>query len=93
MHAYENSHLPERLVHNASNDALEMPAVVAVGGGGDGTQLQLELEEVLERMVGMVEYNESHFAIHASCDIGLQYRQNSNFHEQFQAYQCLRGFC
>lgn len=64
---------------------VQQPAI-ETDGGGDGTQLVLELEEVMDQLCGMVEFHHC-TAGTTTATLREDYTQNCRFHQQYHAHR------
>lgn len=88
-YAYENAHAPQKLVHATAGKA-------ATTHDQSDTQLHLELEDILEDIVGMVEFHGSTYnpavctfgsSFTGEDQLGWLYSNSNHFHEQYASYR------
>lgn len=74
-HAYAHCNTPDILVHSQSKVTVNSDV------GRDGTQLELELKDIMCMMVGMVDFSS---ASGSDARIAWLYKNSINFHSQYQ---------
>jgi hypothetical protein len=72
-------------VHACDQSRVQQP-LIETDGGGDGTQLALELEEVMDQLCGMVEFHHC-TAGTTTATLREDYTQNCRFHQQYHAHR------
>jgi len=83
-HGYANARSPGLLVHEQQQHEQYHHKQLGIVVGRDGTQLDLELQDVLERMVGLVEF---HSNAASTEELGWLYKNSAVFHQHHQQSQ------